>query len=86
MFILPKDGCGQAGSRFGRWVGQGVFDGHTQAFTPRLREDNPGRGEKSRGEEIFWRNEALVERFESRVDRGRHLGWQTASEKVISYQ
>jgi hypothetical protein len=25
------------------------FDRYTQAFTPRLREDNPGRGEKSRG-------------------------------------
>jgi hypothetical protein len=37
------------------------FDGHTQAFTPRLREDNPGRGEKSRGSEIFGRNEALIE-------------------------
>ena len=86
MFILPRDGCGQAGSRFGRWVGQGVFDGHTQAFTPRLREENPGREEKSRGAETFyWRTEGLVESCES-GNRGKQLGWRTASGKVISYQ
>ncbi len=56
MFANPRPGGGAA---FTDRSARGVSCGHTQGITPRLRKDNPGSGEKSRGwGEDFWKGYA----------------------------